>query len=70
MQFDKDSSPPKFNKKYYPRAKIYRTWFGESGYLGKTAGVFDIEGNFNLMCASPRAIRLLINLKSQKPIRG
>ena len=59
MQFTPGSKRPTFNSKIYKRAKIKRNWFGDDGYVGKTTAILDLDGNFNLMCANPRAIRLL-----------
>ena len=49
-----------FASKHYPHLKMVR-----SG----TSAVTDEEGNFNLMCASERGLRLLARLRTQPRYR-
>lgn len=53
---------PNYEKRY-SRSKIIR--FGE--YKKRTNLICDFEGNFNLMCSNPRAIRLLQYIKTARP---
>lgn len=69
MQF-KPGREPVFNKKVYRRAKITRGWYGVNGYKPHGGFVTDLEGNFNLMCASERAIRLLKHLSKFREDAG
>lgn len=52
---------PNYEKRY-SRSKIIR--FGE--YKKRTNLICDFEGNFNLMCSNPRAIRLLQYIKTAR----
>lgn len=65
MQFaqypDKWKELPQYEQRY-KRCKIIR--MGE--FKRRSNLICDLEGNFNLMCANPRALRLLSFLKSKQ----
>lgn len=50
------------NENIYKRSKIVRIWFTEKR---SKCVICDLEGNFNLMCSNPRAVRLLTRLREK-----
>ncbi len=51
----------RYKLKIYKRSRLQRTMY-ENG----TSFVTDIEGNFNLMCGHPRALRLIDFVKRRR----